>query len=131
MNAPVHTDVTYRAVLACRRTNSMVSSSPSASITPLYPPGTQIKSRSGQFSKVCVGMRLRPLSLGTGSLLLATMCIAESQDPGRGEQAPIHAGGGYRAGHGGRDRLGADARRVKLDKVVAPWTAAAMAEAVG
>src|SRR5215217_8260725 len=78
MNAPVHTDVTYRAVLACRRTKSMVSSSPSASITPLYPPGTQIKSRSGQFSKVCVGMRLRPLSLGTGSLLLATMCIAES-----------------------------------------------------
>src|SRR3954453_2594823 len=43
----------------------------------------------------------------------------DRQDPGRGEQAPIHTGGGYRAGHGGRDRLGADtgerARQQKFD----------------
>src|SRR5262250_2564243 len=44
------------------------------------PPGTQMRSRRGQFSKVCVGTRPRPLSLGTGAADFATMCIA---DPGR------------------------------------------------
>src|SRR5215217_5542129 len=44
MNAPVHTDVTYRAVLACLRTKSIVSSSPSASITPLYADGLGARS---------------------------------------------------------------------------------------
>src|SRR3954453_19514771 len=38
----------------------------------------QIKSKRGQFSNVWVGTRLRPLSLGTGSAVLAMMCIAES-----------------------------------------------------
>jgi hypothetical protein len=48
-------------------------------MTPLLPPGTQIKSRRGQLSKVWVGTRPRPLSLGTGSVVFATMCI---DDPG-------------------------------------------------
>ena len=42
------------------------------------PPGTQMRSRRGQFSKVCVGTRPRPLSLGTGAADFATMCIADS-----------------------------------------------------
>src|SRR5215467_15773500 len=44
---------------------------------PVLPPGTQIKSSRGQFSKVCVGTRLRPLSLGTGDPDFAMMCIAD------------------------------------------------------
>jgi len=50
-NAPVHTEVTYFAARAWRRTNSMVSRSLKASTTPRFPPGTQIKSRGGQFRK--------------------------------------------------------------------------------
>ena len=60
---------------ACRRTKSIVSRSPMASATPI-PPGIQIKSRAGQVTKVQVGKRLRPQSLGTGASDLATMCIA-------------------------------------------------------
>src|SRR5215472_12822114 len=76
--APVHTDVTYVAALAWRRTNSIVSLSCRASATPVLPPGTQIRSRLGQDSKVHVGTRLRPQSLGTGWVDLATMCVATS-----------------------------------------------------
>src|SRR5262249_2308978 len=58
-------------------TNSIVSRSPIARTTPALPPGMQIKSSCGQFLKVCVGTRLRPLSLGTGTTDFATMCIAD------------------------------------------------------
>src|SRR5919202_5235948 len=37
----------------------------------------QIKSSCGQFSNVCVGTRLSPLSLGTGASDLATICITD------------------------------------------------------
>src|SRR6516165_9670912 len=57
----------YLAPAACRRTKSMVSRSPIAPMTPLTPPGTQIKSSGGQFANVRVGTRLNPQSLGTGA----------------------------------------------------------------
>ena len=50
---------------------------PPVPTTPPLPPGTQIKSSRGQFSKVCVGTRLRPLSLETGAADFAMMCIAD------------------------------------------------------
>src|SRR5262245_58733807 len=37
----------------------------------------QMRSRSGQVPKVCVGTRLRPQSLGTGASVLAIMCMAD------------------------------------------------------
>src|SRR5262245_59393601 len=37
----------------------------------------QMRSRSGQVPKVCVGTRLRPQSLGTGASDLAIMCVAD------------------------------------------------------
>src|SRR5262249_43680263 len=77
MKAPVQTEVTYLAVLACRRTKSIVSASAIAWTTPALPPGTHIRSRLGQVWNVCVGTRLRPLSLGTCAVDFATMCIAE------------------------------------------------------
>src|SRR5262245_66079899 len=77
MKAPVHTDVTYFALRDCLWINSIVSRSPIARTTPVLPPGMQIKSSCGQFSKVCVGTRLRPLSLETGAADFATMCIAD------------------------------------------------------
>src|SRR5213596_2185547 len=39
------------------------------------PPGMQIKSRRGQFSNVCVGARLRPLSLGTRFVAKSTNLV--------------------------------------------------------
>src|SRR6516165_5893527 len=77
IKAPVHTEVTYFAEVDFLRINSIVSRSPIARTTPVLPPGTQIKSSRGQFSKVCVGTRLRPLSLGTGDPDFAMMCIAD------------------------------------------------------
>ena len=77
MIAPVQTEVTYFALRAWRRTNSMVSRSQNASTTPRFPPGTQIKSRGGQFAKVCVGTRPTPQSLGTGASDFAAMCVAD------------------------------------------------------
>jgi hypothetical protein len=77
IKAPVHTEVTYFAMTDCLRTNSIVSRSPIARTTPVLPPGMQIKSSRGQFSKVCVGTRLRPLSLETGAADFAMMCIAD------------------------------------------------------
>jgi hypothetical protein len=56
--APVHTEVTYFAVPACRRTNCIVSRPFITPTMPLLPPGIQIKSRDGQFAKVRVGTRL-------------------------------------------------------------------------
>jgi hypothetical protein len=81
--APVHTDVTYLAPSAWRRTNSIVSLSLRTSATPMLPPGTQIRSRLGHDEKAQVGNRLRPQSLGTGSVDLATMCVAESGNRAR------------------------------------------------
>ena len=77
IKAPVHTEVTYFAEVDFLRINSIVSRSPIARTTPVLPPGTQIKSSRGQFSKVCVGTRLRPLSLGTGDADFAMMCITD------------------------------------------------------
>src|SRR5262245_28432838 len=49
----------------------------------------QIKSRRGQFSNVCVGTRLRPLSLGTGAIDLATICVADSGNSAKTWCGPV------------------------------------------
>ena len=45
--------------------------------TPSLPPGMQIKSRGGQFAKVCVGTSPSPQSLGTGAADFATIWVAD------------------------------------------------------
>src|SRR5262245_2155108 len=53
------------------------------------PPGTQIKSRSGEVANVCVGTRLRPQSLGTGASDLAMMCIFDCGSLERTCKGPV------------------------------------------
>ena len=55
----------------------MVSRSLIMPATPSLPPGMQIKSRGGQFAKVCVGTRPSPQSLGTGAVDFATMWVTD------------------------------------------------------
>src|SRR5262249_37510671 len=55
----------------------MVSRSFIMPATPSLPPGMQIRSRGGQFTKVCVGTSQSPQSLGTGPADFAMMGVAD------------------------------------------------------
>ena len=61
----------------------------STSATPTLPPGMQIRSSVGQEPKGHVGTRLRPQSLGTGAVDLATMCVAASGNRARTCSGPV------------------------------------------
>jgi hypothetical protein len=89
MKAPVHTEVTYFAPSACRRTKATVSSSTMARATPAAPPGTQMRSSGGQSAKVVVGMSASPQSLGTGAMVLAAMWVVESGSRARTCSGPV------------------------------------------
>jgi hypothetical protein len=90
-NAPVQTDVTYFASVACRRTKSTVSRSPMAPMTPRTPPGMQMRSSAGQSANVCVGTRLSPQSLGTGAFDLAIMWVVECGNLARTCNGPVRS----------------------------------------
>src|SRR5262249_6332820 len=85
------TEVTYLALLACSRTNAIVSRSPIASMTPVVPPGMQMRSRVGQLSNVQVGTNPSPQSLGTGARDLATTWVVDCGSLARTCNGPVRS----------------------------------------
>ena len=82
MKAPVQTEVTYlrRAGLTADEVDGLAIAD-RRDRRRRCRPGTQSKSRGGQFANVCVGTRPSPQSLGTGRADLAAMCVVDSGKP--------------------------------------------------
>src|SRR4029453_12396119 len=76
-SAPVQTDVTYFAFVACRRRNSRISASSIIAPTP-GPPGTKRRSTWGTSLIVLSGTTVRPLCAVTGCSDLATTLTLQS-----------------------------------------------------
>ncbi|MNP22083.1 hypothetical protein D3C76_1147350 [compost metagenome] len=89
-SAPVHTDVTYRALVAWALMNARVGSSSINGPTPL-PPGTQITSSAGQSSKVTVGLSISPVLAVMGIRSFQIRCTFTSGSDARTSYGPVRS----------------------------------------